>query len=63
LNNGDFSDGTTDWLSWSCDVDASSGACRITNIQQVQNPWNSAVVQGDFTLENGKQYEVSFDAF
>ncbi len=62
LTNGDFSDGTTDWNRWNCDINEVSGACQITNIQQVDNLWNAAFAQGNFTLENGKEYEVSFDA-
>ncbi len=62
LTNGDFSNGTTDWSSWRCNTNISSGACRITNIQTVQNAWDVAFVQGNFILEYGKQYEISFDA-
>jgi len=51
ITNGDFSNDTTDWSSWSCDVDAGSGACRITNIQQGVNPWNAALSYTTYNFE------------
>ncbi len=62
ISNGDFSNGTRDWNKWGCDINSVAGACRITNVQQGANRWNAALAQGDFRVQQGRQYEVSFDA-
>lgn len=62
LTNGDFSNGITEWFDWRCTSDVVLGACQITNIRHVQKPWKAALAQGNLTLEQGKQYEVSFNA-
>jgi len=63
LINGDFSNGLRGWSEWRCIPNIVSGACQITNIRRVQKPWKARLAQGNLTLEQGKQYEVSFNAF
>jgi len=62
INNGDFGIGTTGWGNWKCNINPVSGACHITNIEQGSSVWHAAVHQGDFMLENGKSYEITFEA-
>jgi len=58
ITNGDFSYGKTGWYGWRCKIDAVNEECKITDIKQS----DAALVQGFFTLESGKNFEVSFDA-
>ena len=62
VQNSDFSNGTTGWNSWSCDINISEEQCHISNIQEVSNPWNAVVAYSGLAIEYGKQYEVRFDA-
>jgi len=62
ISNGNFSRNTNNWINWNCDAQVSEGSCTISNIEGINNPWDAALAQGDFTIENGKTYEISFDA-
>jgi len=63
INNADFSNDLSGWSNWRCSAEVVSGKCQISDIEEVANPWDVAIVNGDFNLENGELYEVSFDAF
>ncbi len=68
LLNGDFSDGTNHWILW---VDPSASAIgAVQNGEYVISitnggnyTYNVEIFQPNLTIENGKTYDVSFDAY
>ncbi|MGL1934326.1 MAG: fibronectin type III domain-containing protein [Fibrobacterales bacterium] len=66
LNNGDFSNGTSDWMCniWggaaSCSV--SGGAYTVSISDPGTSDWNIQPSQDNFTLHNGVTYTFAFDA-
>ncbi|MGL1903250.1 MAG: cellulase family glycosylhydrolase [Fibrobacterales bacterium] len=66
LNNGDFSNGTTDWMCniWggaaTCSV--SGGAYKVAISDPGTSDWNIQPSQDNFVLQNGVTYTFAFDA-
>ncbi|MBN2355277.1 carbohydrate binding domain-containing protein, partial [candidate division KSB1 bacterium] len=68
LLNGDFSDGTNHWHFWiEPDASTSSAVQNGEYVVSISNGGNSIydiqLFQNDLLIENGKTYDVSFDAY
>jgi len=61
--NGTFDANINDWVWWNCDPNSNFGFCYIGGIVPGTNPWDAAIAQQNKYYEQGKQYQISFDAF
>jgi len=60
--DGTFDVDLSNWYWWNCTPVVSNGECQINNIVAGGNPWDAAIAQSGLIFEQGKQYEISFDA-
>jgi len=60
--DGTFDTDLLNWYWWNCTPVISNGECTVNNIVAGSNPWDAAIAQSDLIFEQGKQYEISFDA-
>lgn len=60
ITNGQFESNLDDWESWSCDPLWDNGACRITNIADVPDPWNAAIAFPNIVLRQDAVYLLTF---
>ena len=62
ITNPDFNDGLNSWQSWSNTPQVTNGEVHIVITNPGANTWNSGFAQNGSSLEQGKQYQLSFDA-
>lgn len=69
INNGDFADGTNNWIHFKADWDGAYSTFEVENgVAKVhidyEGPqfWSTQLAQDGLTVVNGKTYEISFDA-
>lgn len=60
VSNGNFDDHIDGWESWSCDATWDAGACLISNINDVPDPWNAAVAFPNIVLRENAEYYLFF---
>ncbi len=60
--NGTFETNVTNWTPWACNLEAVSGRCSVSNLTAGANTWDAGIMQGDLIFEQGKAYEIRFDA-
>jgi len=62
IEDGTFDTDLANWYWWNCTPAINNGECQVNNIIAGSNPWDAAIAQSGLTFEQGKQYEISFDA-
>jgi len=60
--NPDFENDINGWQAEQCDISQNQGACYISNILTVSNPWDAKVFYSDMCLRENVNYTVSFKA-
>jgi len=60
--NGDFASGINPWISWGCSPQAVSGEAHLLSIIPGAAEWEAGFGLNNILWENGKTYELSFDA-
>lgn len=69
INNGNFVNGATNWYLFEYqNADGNiniepNGFCKISVINGSTNNWHLALRQNDISLEMGKTYELTYDAY
>lgn len=61
--NGTFEIDLEPWYWWNANPILDKGAVRIKDIVPTANPWDVGFSTEDITYENGKQYEITFEAY
>jgi len=61
--NSTFTNNTNNWTTENCTPSVQSGICAVDNIANVTNPWDAKLISNSFCLEQGKTYQLQFDAF
>jgi len=62
IEDGTFNTDISNWYWWNCSPVINNGECILDDIVAGGNPWDAAIAQSGLTFEQGKQYEISFDA-
>ena len=62
ISNGSFATDITTWKFWECTPVFNKGEIHLTNIIAGSNPWDAAIRQENLTLEQGRDYTITFDA-
>jgi len=62
ITDGTFDVDLSNWYWWNCTPVISNGECQVNSIVAGANPWDAAIAQSGLIFEQGKQYEISFDA-
>jgi len=64
IDNGTFDSDLDPWNYWGCDPSANYGWAYIGGLWQPgSNPWDAGFAHSDLLIEQGKTYNITFDAY
>jgi len=64
ITNGAFDSNLSPWNHWGCDPSANYGWAYIGGLWQPgSNPWDAGFSHANLLLEQGKTYNITFDAY